>query len=101
MMKKHSGYGPAHRVNILKKVSVNGKWNLFPAVVEPNGTLKNKVRIKGQIEVHPEGAYYIEWWQGGQRKREAIPDRAQVLDSARRKAIALEAAKIASQVGQI
>lgn len=97
-MSKHSGYGQTHRVNILKKANVAGKWSLFPAVVEPNGNLKDKVRIKGKIEVHTEGTYYIEWWQGGQRRREAIPERAQVLDSARRKAIALEAAKAGMEV---
>lgn len=69
-MKQHSGYGQAHRVNTLKKANVDGKWSLFPAVVEPNGKLKDKIRIKGKIEVHPEGTYYIEWWQGGQRRQE-------------------------------
>ena len=39
-----SGYGPAHRVNIVKKVKVEGGWNFFPAVVEANGKLKDKVR---------------------------------------------------------
>ena len=97
-MKKHGGYGQAHRVNILKKVVANGKWSLFPAVVETNGNLKDKVRIKGKTEVHPEGTYYIEWWQEGKRKREAIPDRAQVLDLARRKAIVREAAKAGMQL---
>jgi hypothetical protein len=46
-----SGYGPAHRINIVKKVKVNGAWNFYPAVVESNGKLKDKVRIKGTVEV--------------------------------------------------
>jgi integrase/recombinase XerD len=73
---------------------------LLSPVVETNGNLKNKVTIKGQTEVHPEGTYYIEWWQEGKRKREAIPDRARVLDFARQKAIALEAVKAGMQVAE-
>jgi integrase/recombinase XerD len=39
-------------------------------VKAPNGRLKDKVRINGAIEVHPEGSYYIEWREGGRRRRE-------------------------------
>ena len=46
--------------------------------------------MHGKVEVHPEGYYYIEWWQNG-RKREQVKDRAEVLDRARRKAIELQA----------
>jgi integrase/recombinase XerD len=46
--------------------------------------------VRGKVEVHPEGYYYIEWWQDG-RKREQIKDRAEVTDRARRKALELEA----------
>jgi hypothetical protein len=44
--------------------------------------LKDKVRIGGSIEIHSEGTYYLEWWEGPKRKREAIPDRARVPDLA-------------------
>src|SRR5579871_6722116 len=90
MSKRGNGYGNEHRVNILKKVKVGSSWNLFPAVVEPNGKLRDKVRVRGKVEVHSEGYYYIEWWQDG-RKREQIKDRAEVIDRARRKAIELQA----------
>lgn len=90
MSKRGNGYGAETRVNILKKVKVGGNWNLYPAVVEPNGKLRDKVRVRGEVEVHPEGYYYIEWWQDG-RKREQIKDRIEVVDRARRKAIELEA----------
>ena len=49
MSRSKSAYGPAHRVNIVKKVKVDGQWNFFPAVVEPNGKLKDKVRVRGSI----------------------------------------------------
>jgi hypothetical protein len=90
MSKRGNGYGSENRINILKKVKVGKNWNLYPAVVEPNGKLRDKVRVHGKIEIHPEGFYYIEWWQDG-RKREQIKDRAEVVDRARRKAIELEA----------
>ena len=89
MSKRGNGYG-AHRVNILKKVKVGKIWNFYPAVVESNGKLRDKVLVHGKVEVHSEGCYYIEWRQNG-RKREQIKDRAEVLDRARRKAIELAA----------
>ncbi|MGH9765746.1 MAG: tyrosine-type recombinase/integrase, partial [Blastocatellia bacterium] len=90
MSKRGNAYGSENRVNILKKVKIDRTWNLFPAVVEPNGRLRDKVRVRGKVEVHPEGYYYIEWWQDG-RKREQVKDRTDVLDRARRKAIELQA----------
>jgi integrase/recombinase XerD len=90
MSKRGNGYGSEHRVNILKKVKIGKNWNLYPAVVEPNGKLRDKVRVRGKVELHPEGYYYIEWWQDG-RKREQIKERAEVVDRARRKALELEA----------
>ena len=90
MSKRGNGYGSETRVKILKKVKVGKNWNLYPAVVEPNGKLRDKVRVRGKVEVHPEGYYYIEWWQDG-RKREQIEDRAEVVDRARRKALELVA----------
>jgi integrase/recombinase XerD len=98
-MKRHTRSSQTRRANILKKVIVHGKWGLYPAVLEPNGRLKDKVRIKGEIEIHPEGTYYIEWREGGERKREAIPDRARVPDLAYRKALELQAAKAGLNVG--
>lgn len=59
-----TGYGPENRVNIVKKAKVDGKWNFFPAVVESNGKLKDKIRVRGSIEVHAEGAYYLQWREG-------------------------------------
>jgi integrase/recombinase XerD len=90
MSKRGNGYGSDNRVNILKKIKIGKNWNLYPAVVELNGKLRDKVRVHGKVESHPEGYYYIEWWQDG-RKREQIKNRAEVVDRARRKAIELKA----------
>jgi integrase/recombinase XerD len=98
-MKRCASNTQPPRVNILKKINVNGAWKLMPAVLESNGKLKDKVRIGGNIETHPEGTYYLEWWEGPKRRREAIPDRARVPDLANRKALALAAARAGLEVG--
>jgi integrase/recombinase XerD len=90
MSKRGNGYGH-NRVNILKKVKVGKTWSFYPAVVEPNGKIRDKVVVRGKVEVHPEGHYYIEWWSGAARRREQVKDRAEVLDRARRKAIEFQA----------
>jgi len=54
MSKRGNGYGTETRVNILKKVKVGANWNLYPAVVEPNGKLRDKVRVRGKVELHTE-----------------------------------------------
>jgi hypothetical protein len=43
------------RVNVLKKVKVQGTWKLCPTVVEANGKLRERVKVNGHVEVHPEG----------------------------------------------
>jgi len=52
-------------VNVLKKVKVDGLWKFCPIVKEPNGRLKDRVRVNRQTEIHHEGVYYIEWREGG------------------------------------
>ena len=65
MSKRGNGCGNENRINILKKAKVGTSWNLYPAVVVPNGKLRDKVRVRGKVEVHPEGYYCIGWWQEG------------------------------------
>ncbi|HEY3453201.1 MAG TPA: tyrosine-type recombinase/integrase [Bryobacteraceae bacterium] len=92
MGSRTSGYGGTNRVNIVKKAKVNGAWNFYPAVIESNGKLKDKIRVRGAIEVHPEGAYYLEWREDKKRIREPVAERTEVLDRARRKRLEIEAA---------
>jgi integrase/recombinase XerD len=80
-----------NKVNVLKKVKVDGKWKLCPAIVEPGGKLKDRVQVNGRAEVHNEGAYYIEWRKDGQRRRESVPNRNHVIERARLKALELDA----------
>ncbi len=69
-----------NKVNVLKKVKVDGQWKFCPAVVETDGRLKERVRVNGRTEVHSEGVYYIEWREGGQRLRQSVPNRNHVLE---------------------
>lgn len=73
-------------MNVLKKVKVQGTWKLCPAVVEANGKLKDRVKVNGRVESHPEGVYYLEWRDNGKRVRESVRDKADVLRLARLKA---------------
>jgi integrase/recombinase XerD len=81
----------ADRVNVIKRIKVNGKWPFAP-VVERNGRIvRDHVWISGREERHPEGRYYLEWYQGGKRRRQAIASFDQVAEAARKKSIELDA----------
>lgn len=83
----------ADRVNLIKKIKTADGWRFASVIPETNGRLKDRVRINGQIEVHPEGAYYIEWRVGGRsgRRFRTVVARDEAIDQARRKAIELRA----------
>lgn len=80
----------ADRVNLIKKIKLGTIWTFAPVVPEANGRLKDKVRVKGEVEVHPEGSYYIEWWESGRRRREATT-REDAIECARHKSVELRA----------
>jgi len=84
----------ANRVKILKYVKAGEKWR-FANVVEKNGKLvRDHVLISGFDEHHPEGTYYIEWYEiGNRRRRKAVLNFAAVVEEARRKAIEVEAVR--------
>jgi integrase/recombinase XerD len=82
----------AQRVKILKYVKSGEAWR-FANVVERNGkVVRDHVLISGVDEHHPEGSYYIEWYEiGNRRRRKAVQDFAEVVEAARRKAVEMEA----------
>lgn len=90
MPRSRHGFGFG-RVNLLKKVNVGGEWKFCPAIVEAGRRLNDLVRVHGQIETHPEGAYYLDWREQGKRRRQPVRNRALVFEQARLKALELEA----------
>jgi len=81
----------AGRVNVIKRIKLGDRWP-FAAVVEKNGKLvRDHVWVSGKDEHHPEGRYYLEWYEAGKRRRQAVPDFAEVIEGARRKAIEVSA----------
>jgi len=81
----------ADRVNILKMIKLDGKWRFAP-VVERNGKIvRDHVLVKGQDERHPEGSYYLEWYEDDKRRRQPISIFDEVVPAARTKAIELQA----------
>src|SRR5208283_2762905 len=64
------------RVKLLKKIKIStsagATWTLVPALFDSKGRVRrDHVTVAGQDEVHAEGSYYLEWWEGGKRYREA------------------------------
>jgi hypothetical protein len=83
----------ADRVNIIKKIKLGSKW-LFASVVEHNGRIvRDHVWVAGREEHHPEGRYYLEWYEGGKRRRKPVPKFENLLQAARSKSIELNALK--------
>src|SRR5579859_290352 len=71
---------------------------MCPVVLEPNGKLKDKVRVNGRVEVHSEGVYFIEWRENGKRLREAVRDRSEVRERARLKKLEINAREAGIEV---
>jgi integrase/recombinase XerD len=81
------------RVNLTKRVKTAEGPRYVPVVESRNGRIKpDAVIVDGKEERHPEGAYYIEWREGGKRKRKtAGKDAAQAYTQKLRKEAALNA----------
>ncbi len=92
----HKGY--SCRVNILKYVKVADKWRFAPAQTQNNKLKQDWVLVDSSPERHAEGAYYIEWYENGVRRRQSVQDSGAVLEQARRKAIELDAGKAGIEV---
>jgi integrase/recombinase XerD len=63
-------------VKLIKKIKIpfpdGATWTFAPALFDSKGRVRrDHVMVSGRDEVHPEGSYYLEWWSGGRRSREA------------------------------
>ncbi|MBZ5722298.1 MAG: tyrosine-type recombinase/integrase [Acidobacteriia bacterium] len=60
-------------VNVTKRVQTSKGPRYCPVVLSANGRVKpDVVLIDGNPERHPEGAYYLEWREGGKRVRLSV-----------------------------
>jgi integrase/recombinase XerD len=85
----------AQRVKILKYVKAGEKWRFANVVEKAGKVVRDHVLIAGRDEHHPEGTYYIEWYEvGNRRRRKAVPNFAELVEQARRKAIEIEAMRV-------
>jgi NADPH:quinone reductase len=56
------------QVNLTKRVKTESGLRYCPVVLAANGRIRpNYVLVDGKQEVHPEGAYYLEWRNGARR----------------------------------
>jgi hypothetical protein len=63
-------------------------------VVEHNGRIvRDHVWVAGRDEHHPEGRYYLEWYEAGKHRRKPVPKFENLLRAARAKSIQLNALK--------
>lgn len=60
------------KVNLSKYVNIGSdQWRFCQVVVSANEQIKpDYVIVAGKPEVHREGAYYIEWYENGTRRRQ-------------------------------
>jgi len=83
----------AGRVNVIKQIKLGDRWPFAP-VVEKNGKLvRDHVLVSGRDEHHPEWRYYLEWYEAGKRRRQAVSNFREVIEAARRKSIEVNAIK--------
>jgi integrase/recombinase XerD len=84
----------ANRVNVIKRIKLGSKWPFAP-VVERNGRIvRDHVWVAKCEEHHPEGRYYIEWYEDGRRRRKPVERYDLLLPAARAKSIELNAVRV-------
>ena len=84
----------AGRVNIVKMIKNDGKWRFAPIVERDGSIVRDTVMVNGQEENHPEGRYYLEWYEGGKRRRKGGPAFEDLVAAAQAKFIELEARRV-------
>ncbi len=60
-------------VNLTKRVKTSQGQRFCPVVISANGRVKpDYVLVWRKEQRHPEGAYYLEWYEGGKRIRQSV-----------------------------
>ncbi len=83
----------ADRVNVIKRIKLGSKWPFAPVVEHKGRIVRDHVWVAGRDEHHPEGRYYLEWYEAGKRRRKPVPRFENLLQAARAKSIQLNALK--------
>ena len=80
-------------VNITKRIDTPDGRRFCPVIFSPNGRIKpDWVEVDERQEKHPEGAYYLDWTEDGQRRRMAVgPDATAAYNSLKKKQSEFEA----------
>src|SRR5437899_1206780 len=61
------------QVHLTKRVKTSDGLRFCPVIIAPNGRVKpDWILIAGMEERHPEGAYYLEWYEGSKRIRQSV-----------------------------
>ena len=69
-------------VNLTKRVKTANGLRFCPVVHSANGRVKaDCVEIAGREERHPEGSYYIEWYEDAKRQRRSVGKNALAADA--------------------
>jgi hypothetical protein len=64
-------------VNLTKRIQTAKGLRYYTVVFTGNGRVKaDCVIVAGQEEWHPEGSYYLEWWEGPKRIRLSVGQNA-------------------------
>ena len=84
----------AERVNVLKKVQIDGEWKFVPVLERKGKIIRDHVLVRGTDEHHPEGSYYIEWYEEGSRRKQCVGEFENVLAAARDKSFKLNGRKL-------
>jgi hypothetical protein len=83
-------------VNLTKRVKTPSGLRYCTVARSANGRIKaNVVVIDGREENHPEGSYYIEWWNGSKRLRRSVGENALAADAQRHQQEQILTAKVA------
>lgn len=80
-------------VNVVKSVKTSGIWRFVSVVTEEGEIVRDHVWIDGRDEHHPEGRYFLDWYENGKRRRRTVCEFADVAAAARAKRRELIAAK--------
>jgi len=84
----------AERVNVLKKVQIDREWKFVPVLERKGKIIRDHVLVRGTDEHHPEGSYYIEWYEEGSRRKQCVGEFENVLAAARDKSFKLNGRKL-------